>query len=263
MPTVAGFYFAESNLAKTPRIPVLLIHGAGSDHLCWPPEIRRIAGERVLAFDLPGHGRSGGICEQSVGGYAAQTLRFLDALGIYRAVFVGHSLGGAIALWSALNSPDRTAAIGLIASGASFKIPDGLLNGLVSQTTLPEALALLRAHLFSRRAEKSLVEKVMQSFGKARLSQLQSDWKAAADFDLRWQISGVRAPVWAAVGLEDNLSPPALMRYLASQLPQIKVLQVDGAGHMVMLEQPGKVGQGLNQFLKSLPLNLPENWPVA
>lgn len=261
MPTVAGFYFAESNLAKAPRIPVVLIHGAGSDHLCWPPEIRRIAGERVLAFDLPGHGRSGGLCEQSVRSYAAQTLRFLDALGIYRAVFVGHSLGGAIALWSAVHTPERTVAVGLIASGASFKIPDGLLDDLTSGTTLPEALAVLQAHLFSRRTEKTLVEKVMRSFGKARSSQLQSDWKAAADFDLCGQISSVRAPVWAAVGLEDSLTPPGMGRYLAGQLPQMELLQVGGAGHMVMLEQPEKVGQGLNQFLKSLPLNLIENWP--
>lgn len=256
MPAITGFYFAETNLTKKNRIPVVLLHGAGSDHLCWSPEIRRIAGEHVLALDLPGHGRSGGFCEQSVQGYAAQTLRFLDALGVYQAVLVGHSLGGAIALWLAVNNPDRTAAIGLIASGDSFKIPAGLLDYLKSETTLPQALARLQSHLFSRRAEKSLVEAVMRSFSKVRLSQLQSDWSAAAGFDLHGQISNVRLPVWAALGSEDSLIPPAMGHYLTEQLPQMKLLQVRDAGHMLMLEQPKIVGQGLNQFLKTLPLDL-------
>lgn len=259
MPVVTGFYFAESNLAKVPRIPVVLIHGAGSDHLCWPPEIRRMAGERVLAFDLPGHGRSSGFCEQSVEGYAVQTLRFLDALGIHRAVFVGHSLGGAVALWSAVNVPERTAGVGLIASGASFEIPDGLLNSLINETSLPAALELLQAHLFSQRTEKSLVDLVMRSSARARLSQLQSDWKAAAGFDVHAQLSRLRVPVLAVIGMEDKLVPPGMGRYLTGQLQQVKLLQVDAAGHMVMLEQPKIVGQGVSEFLKSLPLNLVAN----
>ncbi len=255
MPTTAGFYYAETNLTKTHRIPILLIHGAGSDHLCWPSEIRRMAGERTLALDLPGHGRSSGLSEQSVEGYADQVLKFLDALGIYRVVMVGHSRGGAIALWMALKHPKRTAAAGLIASGACFNMPPGLLENLSSQVTLPAAMDLLQSHLFGKQASKELVEKTMLSFKKARFSQIRSDWKAAANFDLCGQLSGIRKPVWIAVGEEDILTPPAMSHYLTSHLQKSELFKVADAGHMLMLEQPQKVGEGLRQFLKSLPLN--------
>lgn len=255
MPITAGFYFAEANLTKVPRVPILLIHGAGSDHLCWPGEIRRLPGERTLALDLPGHGRSSGLSEQSVSRYAEQVLKFLDVLGVYRAVLVGHSLGGAIALWTALKHPKRTPAAGLIASGACFKVPSGLLESLSSAVTLPAALNLLQSHLFGKRASKSLVEKTMSSFKKARPSQLQSDWKAAANFDLCEQLSGIHVPVWIAVGEEDSLTPPAMGHYLARHLPKGQLFKVAEAGHMLMLEQPQKVGEELGRFLKSLPLN--------
>lgn len=256
MPIIAGFYFAETNLAKTPRIPVILIHGAGSDHLCWPKEIRRIAGERVLALDLPGHGRTVGLSEQSVQGYGDQVLKFLDALGIFKAVLVGHSLGGAIALWTALHHPARVAGIGLISSGACFNLPAGLLENLSSEVTLPLALDALQSRLFGRQAPKELVEKVMLAFRNVRSSQLKSDWKAAANFDVCGQLSGVKAPTWIAVGEDDMLVPPAVSHYLSNHILNSQLFELTGAGHMMILEQSQKLAEGLVRFIKSLPLDL-------
>ncbi|MCC6146073.1 MAG: alpha/beta hydrolase [Anaerolineaceae bacterium] len=256
MPAAAGFYYAETDLTRTPRVPVLLLHGAGSDHLCWPAEIRRMADERTLALDLPGHGRSTGSGEQTVQAYTAHVMRFLDTLGVYRAVWAGHSLGGAIALWAALHHPERVAAVGLVASSAAFKIPVKLLDYLGDKSAFPEALEILQAHLFSRNPEKTLVEKVMRAFEKAPLSRLQGDLKAAADFDVRGEISTLSLPIWAAFGTEDKLTPPAAGSYLVRQIPQASVLLARGAGHMLMLEQPKIVGDSLAAFLKLLSLNL-------
>ena len=66
MPFAAGihFFFQEGGDVFSP--PVTLIHGAGGNHLYWPPEVRRLAGYgravtyhyRIFALDLPGHGKS-------------------------------------------------------------------------------------------------------------------------------------------------------------------------------------------------------------
>lgn len=238
----------------------MLIHGAGSDHLCWPPEIRRMAGEHILALDLPGHGRSGGVCEQSVQGYAAQVLSFLDKANIYRVALVGHSLGGGIALSLALSHPDRIAAIALLACGAVFNLPPDLPENLSSQASFSAAMEYFQSRLFGSGANRSLVEKVMRSLRTVRPSLLQSDWQAALSFDLRQQVELelVQPPVLVAVGMEDRITPPQMAHYLVKKIPHAQLLKVQDAGHMLMLEQPRRVGMELEGFFKALPLNLHE-----
>ena len=61
MPVAADLYYhIYEGSEEGRRPPVVLIHGAGGTHLHWPSEVRRLPGYRVLALDLPGHGKSGG-----------------------------------------------------------------------------------------------------------------------------------------------------------------------------------------------------------
>ena len=57
--------------------------------------------------DLPGHGKSAGTGRSDIADYALDMLALLDALEIESALLVGHSMGGAIALWLALEHGDR------------------------------------------------------------------------------------------------------------------------------------------------------------
>src|SRR5512142_1639337 len=98
MPTAAGLYYFAHGAENVSRPPVILIHGAGGSHLSWPPQMRRLHDERILAVDLPGHGKSAGVGHHAVEDYAAGILAFLAALKLNQAVLVGHSLGGAVAL---------------------------------------------------------------------------------------------------------------------------------------------------------------------
>src|SRR4030042_5961268 len=99
MPIPGGLYYFAYPGEKP---PVVLIHGAGGTHLYWPAEIRRLPGYRGFAPDLPGHGKSGGQGFQQIEAYCSKLISFLDELEIHRLVMVGHSMGSAIALMTAL-----------------------------------------------------------------------------------------------------------------------------------------------------------------
>jgi pimeloyl-ACP methyl ester carboxylesterase len=99
--------------------PLVLIHGAG----CNLEDMRLALGERlaarhrVILIDRPGLGWSR---RRGRGGnspvYQATVLRgMLDRLGVERAIVVGHSWGGALALSFALDYPDRVAGLILLA----------------------------------------------------------------------------------------------------------------------------------------------------
>src|ERR1700689_3407237 len=74
---------------------------------------------QVILFDAPGVGRSSGIVPTSVTKWADQAVQFSRALGIDHAVFLGWSMGGAVAQVIAINNPDIVAKLVLLATGPS------------------------------------------------------------------------------------------------------------------------------------------------
>jgi pimeloyl-ACP methyl ester carboxylesterase len=252
MPTAAGIYYAQFDEGNKDQPPVILIHGAGSSHTIWPAEIRRMAGQRVMAVDLPGHGRTGGVGMQSIRAYAGHMVEFLADLGLYQAVFVGHSMGGAVALELAVNHPAHVAGLGLIAAGAYLGVDPVFLENLSNPVTAPSALTWLRQRAFGRQATPVLIERFINSIKETRTSVLYGDWRACAEFDLREQISRAEAPAWIIAGSEDQLIPIAYAHFLAGRLPASRLQIIPGAGHMALLEEPARVSQGLQQFLSAL-----------
>lgn len=98
---------------------VVLLHGFGGHHDVWHDIQPALAsGARVLAYDLPGHGRSLAYPGAGPAHVAAKAvLADLAARGLSRAHFAGHSMGGAIAVLSALRAPQAVASLTLFAPG--------------------------------------------------------------------------------------------------------------------------------------------------
>jgi len=252
MPVVDGISFSVTEGGKKTARTLVLIHGAGSSHLCWSAGMRRVTGWRVLALDLPGHGRSESAGQQSLEGYAEQVRAFLENQHIYRAVLVGHSMGGAVALQLALDHPGLVIGLGMISSGAYLGVPGDLLEALSSPSTLPVAIDLFQKKAFSSSTPQALIEQTMRTLRRVRPGVLKNDWLACARFDVRPRLNGIHIPVWAAVGAEDRLTPPAFSCFVSARLDNGRPQMIRNAGHMVIVEQPGELEHGLRLFLERL-----------
>jgi pimeloyl-ACP methyl ester carboxylesterase len=219
MPIAANMYYSLSERGTVNQPFLVLLHGAGSSHQCWPAELRRLPGWNVLAVDLPGHGRSEGIGPRSIARYSLALADFLAELQIYQAVLVGHSMGGAIALQFALEHPALTTGLGLVASGAYLGVPPDLLEYLTSPLTQNQAINVFQRLAFSPLTPPFLVEQSLAPLHDIRHAVLAGDWQACATFDVREQVERITCPTWLAVGADDRLTPPAYARYLAAHLP--------------------------------------------
>ena len=108
--------------------PVILLHGLSARADRWSHNLDALgaAGLRAMAVDLPGHGLAtkGEGFDYSAGGYSQWLEQLLQALGIARAVIVGTSFGGLVAMRYAADFPHRVA--GLMAVGAIGLVPSGL-----------------------------------------------------------------------------------------------------------------------------------------
>jgi pimeloyl-ACP methyl ester carboxylesterase len=252
MPFKAGFYYTWHEGGDKNQTPVILIHGAGSSHIFWPAEIRRLSGHNVIALDLPGHGRSSGTGCQSVGDYTAAILEFLADRGIFQAAFVGHSMGGAIALQLALDYPQHVVGIGVISAGANFNLPPELTAYLSSPATGTMGMRLLAQLLGFSDPALAMQEARFKLMNAVRLSVLYNDWLASSRFDLSARLSQINIPAFVACGSGDNLTPPAQSQYLADKLPIARLTIFHGGGHLLPLEQPHQLAAGLKRFLDDL-----------
>jgi pimeloyl-ACP methyl ester carboxylesterase len=231
------------------KTPVVLIHGAGGDHLYWPAAIRRLPGQRVLSIDLPGHGKSDGTGYQSIWLYAQWIANFLAGLEIYQAVFVGHSMGGCIALALALDYPHRVAGLGLIATSNHIEFPAGILDQAAQPASFPMVVETLVQRTFSPAASPGLVRDAANRLVESRSGLLFGDLMACAAFDVHDRLDKVLVPTLVIAGSDDQITPPACARALAVNIAGSSLKIIAEAGHMVQLEQPAQTASALQSFL--------------
>ena len=252
MPSAAGLYYFSQGEADLTRPPVILIHGAGGHHLYWPPQVRRMPGERLFAVDLPGHGKSAGVGQHTIGDYAGSILRFMDALHLNRAVLVGHSMGGTVALDIAIRSPERVLGLVLVGSSAHLRVSPRLLRNASDPAKEAETIHTVIQYSFAAETSARLKELAEQRMAASRSSLLYGDLLACDAFDAGEQASRVRAPMLVIFGSEDQMVSPGAGRALAGRIPGARMEVVPHAGHMVMLEQPERVAALLGEFLQGL-----------
>jgi pimeloyl-ACP methyl ester carboxylesterase len=126
---------------------VVLVHGLAGSSTTWKGVLRALADRfTVVAPDLLGHGQSAKPRgDYSLGAYASGIRDLLVALEVERATFVGHSLGGGVAMQLAYQFPERCERLVLVASGGLGRE----VNPLLRAVTLPGAEYILPVILTS------------------------------------------------------------------------------------------------------------------
>ncbi len=162
MDEVAGIaYQVHRSQGQAARRSLILIHGAGGNHLYWPPEIRHLPGFSVYAIDLPGHGRSRTNPRTSIEDYSQTLIGWLRALQLGQVILAGpvilagHSMGSAIAMQAALDEPELISALALLGGSARLKINPLLLEGTEDPAAFADTVTTIIDWSFSQAAELS------------------------------------------------------------------------------------------------------------
>jgi pimeloyl-ACP methyl ester carboxylesterase len=253
MPIKKNIYYHlyEGDIGFT-NPPVLLIHGAGGNHLFWSVELRRLPNHKVYAMDLPGHGKSSGQAIQSITEFAEQIKKWIDALGLFRVTVIGHSMGSAIAIELALKHPENVLGLGLIGAGAKLSVSPNIIEQLRTPSTYQSAVHKIITWSFSANTQQRLVEIATKRMNEIRPSVLLSDFIACNKFDEMEHIEKISQPTLILCGADDQMTPLRFSHYLADRIPNSRLAIVPGAGHMVMLEQPGVVAERITDFLQEI-----------
>ncbi len=251
MPVIASLYFQvhAKQPAEQEGPAIVLIHGAGGNHLFWPFNLRRLPGCRVYAPDLPGHGKSGGSPLPTIAAYGAALQGWLQELGLEQAILVGHSMGSAIAMWLALERPGLVTGLGLLGSSARLAVNPVLIAGASRADTYPQAVDTVIRWSFSPLAPPELTRLATKRMAELPAYVLYSDFLACNNFNLNDRLSEIHCPALVVCGDQDKMTPLSQAQHLAQNLPAGRLEVVPGAGHMLMLEQPLLIEEILLRFL--------------
>lgn len=253
MPTAAGLYYFVHGEDLPDRPPVVLLHGAGGSHLSWPPQIRRLSGQRMFTPDLPGHGKSNGLGRQEIIGYSKSVVEFMKALRLGPAVVVGFSMGSAVALSLALQYRKRVLGLALIGGGAKMRVAESTLELASNPSMFLPTVEAVVENSYSPNVDPRVKELAVQQMAETRPAVLYSDFLACDAFDAMDHVSKIRVPTLLITGSADRMTPPNRAEYLRDQIEGAQLHLVEGAGHMVMIERPDEVAGLLSEFLDRIP----------
>ena len=227
---------------------VLLHHGLGAAR-SWKEQIPVLAaaGYRVVVYDRWGHGKSGPRERWSMPYFEedlADLQAILDNLGVDQAALIGHSDGGKIAMYYAVNNPHRVTSLVIVS--AHIYIEPKMSHGIQSVKSDFE--------------QGSKFQKKMQRVHGDKTDALFQGWfngwnnSEIQDWDMRPVINQIACPCLVVQGLEDEHATPQHARDMAAAIPNADLWLLPGAGHML----PQDFSEEFNQrMLKFLGVNFP------
>lgn len=247
---------------KGPRVLVFL-HGIGGGKEGWQASLDHFAalGWRALAWDMPGYGDSASIDPWDFPGLADALRRLLDAAAVDRAVLVGHSLGGMVALEAWTTMPQRIRAMVLAASSPAFGNADGefqrqflaqRLAPLDQGRTMADVAAPLIPSMAGPGADPAGIALARTLMSRIPPATYRAALQALVRFDRRGALPGIHVPVLCLAGEHDRTAPPQVLRRMAEKIPGAACAEMPGAGHLLNFERPAEFNAALEAFLTRL-----------
>ncbi|PAU94153.1 alpha/beta hydrolase [Aliifodinibius salipaludis] len=256
--------------------PIILIHGLGSYIPAWKQTIPALSEKyRVIALDLPGYGKSSkDVDSYSIPSFAKTVADLQDSLEIEKATWAGHSMGSQIALWAAIDYPDKISRLVLLAP-AGFETFTEQEGAMMSNFVTPQSIkatpdSLIRQTFkatfydFPKEAQFMIEDRVairsaenFDGYARAYAGSVQ----AMLDGPVFEELSRINHPSLIIFGKQDmlipnrqlhsNLTTKKVAESGHEQLPNSKLKIIDQAGHFVHFEQPEMVNKEILNFLNS------------
>ncbi len=253
-------------------MPVVLLHGGGFDHaeLTWRLTVRDLRHRfRLVVPDLPGYGES-----QGFGGphdlprLGRWLVAFMDRIGLDRADVAGVSMGGGMALWLALEHPDRVRRVVPVgAYGLMARVPMHplavaaaragglrLAYAIAGRSRLVARIGLAAAYHDPSQVTARTVDELM-AVARDQAGRRSFDGFLAAEMtpgglrsDLRSRLPGIAAPVLLVHGTADRIVPIRHARAAARAIQGARLLELP-TGHWPMRERPATFNPALAAFL--------------
>jgi len=244
-------------------LPLIFIHGFPFNKQMWEKQLSVLnETHRCIAYDVRGHGDSERGADQfSIPQFADDLFSFMDALKIEKALIVGLSMGGYIALQAIQNQPARIAGLALCDTQCAADSDE-------AREKRKKTIAFIQKNGLSVYAEESLknlfapasfhdkkdeVTFIKNTILKTPAENICLTLQALADrIETCSSLAQITVPVCILVGKEDKITTPEVARKMQALIDHSSLHIIEGAGHLSNLENPEQFNTHLKTFLAML-----------
>ncbi len=240
---------------------LVFLHGLGGSLGTWQVVLGDLADRyRVCALDLPGHGGSDkgdpASVDYTAAGLAAAIGDALAALGIGRAIVVGHSLGAAVALKLAAVRPEAVGGLVLVnGAGLGEEISAHLLDLMDAEPGEPTARAMLDLFYEDKRliVDRAVTEMAAGQRGLGAWEAQRAVATAAFSREgqlasLRLDLASVTVPTLIVWGERDRVIPFAHALAAARTIPDAVLVTLPDVGHVPQVEAASRLSRAIDRF---------------
>jgi 3-oxoadipate enol-lactonase len=232
--------------------PLLFVHGFPLDHATWLPVARLLKSKaRCILPDTRGLGMSpvpG--TESTILEMATDEIHLLDSLKVEKAVVIGHSMGGYIALQMAHSFPDRICGLGLVATRAVPDSPDKAAARLESrEDVLKNGTAAIIQNMAARLTDDPAILSEILDVMKRTTPQgvAMAQYAMVLRLDAIPWLKTFLFPVMVVAGARDIIVPESVLLDLSRRLKDGRYYSSPTASHMIPMEEPGLIARALEE----------------
>lgn len=255
-------YYEEAGQGQA----MIFVHAGIADHRMWDDQFAHFAQNyRVVRYDVRGYGHSD---SPPVEYYGYEDLNaVLAQLGIARAIIIGCSNGGRIAIEFTLQYPEKVAALVLVGSGlrghewseASDQQSD-VIDAFYEARDFEQAVELdiqMWIDGVGRSREQvdpQVRERVREMilFSTSRFDQLSGGKEQRVEPYASTRLHEIQAPTLVIVGNHDVPDIVEIAATLTQNIPHAKQVVIEGTSHLPNMEQPARFNQIVSDFLQGL-----------
>ena len=243
--------------------PIVFLHPWSTNRYIWSNQLLEFARDhQCLAVDHRGHGMS----DKPADGYgipemSADVQAILDDAGIDKAILVGNSIGGMIAMQVNLDAPERVVGNLILSSATNFAAESppevaeaiqadwraffsGLLQATVSEKSKKDRPEILNYMESCFRVEENFTEGVF-------FASL-ADPQGVFSWDISDRLKDIAKPTLIIAGEEDGATTVKQNQFLADNIPNSEIKIYKDIAHFCQLEAPTMFNQDLKQFISTL-----------
>ena len=259
------WFYEERGKAKHEGDPaIILLHGLLFDGGMWRAQVEPLSAlGRVLVIDGPGHGKSEAPPRFTLEDHAdALAIDAFNELRVHRAILVGLSWGGMLAMRAAIQHPMQVTATVLVDTSAegetlADKIRYRAFIAFCRRYGVPRWLVdrELAGLMFGPLTLAARGEEVLEQFTRT-VNGYPRDGMARAALavtvhrqDVTPKLRAVACPTLVICGRDDKATPPAKSQSLAAKIRDARLEWIEGAGHSSVIEKPAEVNRVLVPFV--------------
>jgi pimeloyl-ACP methyl ester carboxylesterase len=240
-------------------LPVVMLHGITDSwrsfetvmaHL--PPSLR------AFSLSQRGHGESDRPLRYRTCDFAGDAAGFIEALGLRRAIVVGHSMGTANAMRLAIDRPELVHGLVLAGAFAGFRGNAGIVE-FHRDAVLPLRDPIARPFIeewqrstLARPIDDDCFDRIVRETQKVPAAVWHAAFGGLLDDDFAGELHRIGAPALLAWGEHDAFAPRADQARLLREVAGSRLVTFAGAGHALHWEEPARFAAEVAAFAKAV-----------